>query len=175
MQPMTNSYGDLHVDTESQIPSNSSGVSFTPPTGVVWSECGSSSKVVRIRELDFSGFATTAGDLQIELIKTSSAPSGGTSGSLGWTPNDATNTSNTSSGSYYTGAPTVGTQVGVLDQFEMPLLLVGTYEPPIQKLFGVNGAQSIVLRTASQCLEVYTPTTNPSGGVIQIKAVNTEE
>jgi hypothetical protein len=92
--------------------------SATAPFFVIY---GSSSKVIRVQRVVVSGPSTTTAAIQgFELIKYSTAPSGGTATALTQVPLDSASPAGTSSlCQVYTAAPTAGTAVGTLGSIRM--------------------------------------------------------
>ena len=168
--------GAIYADTESQKNTFASSVSLVPATGVVWAVCGSSTKTIRVRSLTIGGTATAATTALVTLIKTSTAPSGGTTTAVSNGPLDTlTAVADTAAYTSYTAAPTGGTAVFNPWVNGVPLAVTGTYDPPVAIVFGAPlGIGSVVLRGAAQCLEVSNATT-VTGGLVQITEQHTEE
>jgi hypothetical protein len=174
-----NQYGAGFVDTEGLKPSDSSFISFAPTTGVLWSLCGSSTKTIRIRYLYVEGNATAAGGYNVSVLKTSSAPTGGTATALTIVANSTVGAtgSNTASGNAYTAAPTGGTSIGAVSGGILNLPVLGTAADP-QNLLpqGASvGTQSIVLSGVAQCIEISTASTSVTGAVLDVWESHTEE
>ncbi len=92
---------------------------------------GNSTDTVVLYEVDVSGVQTTAGIVNVSLIRRSAAESGGTSTSMTDVRGDVTNYSAASTTPvYYTGTgPTVGTAVGNIDNKYTAFLASSTATP----------------------------------------------
>lgn len=77
------------------------------PTDVVIIN-GSATKTVRIRSITVSGLATTAGSMDLSLVKRTTADSGGTSSTQHWAKFDSSDGNATAVVTEYTANPTVG-------------------------------------------------------------------
>lgn len=76
-----NANGELQVTTEGAAPTYGvAGVAITPaanPTDVVVLS-GSATKTIRVKNITVSGFATTAGSMDVSIVKRTAANTGGT-------------------------------------------------------------------------------------------------
>jgi hypothetical protein len=124
---------------------------------------GSASKTVRILRIEIDALCTaaTAAALEVQLIKRSTANSGGTStGSPTGVPYDSTDGPATAVVQCYTANPTVGTAVGIVrDAKIVPVLspFTATDFPQHDKLiwdFGNRPDKAIVLNNASEGLAI---------------------
>ena len=146
-------------DNTSITPTYSASADITGPALGVWfSLCGSSTEVIAVRGVRISGQATSTSYSAaiIDLIKTSSAPTGGTSSTAPNAIFDSNDSAPTATAKYYTAAPTAGTAAGY-----PALLAVGFPTQATEGASGIPakwepspGEKPIVLRGASQCLEI---------------------
>lgn len=91
---------------------------------------GNASNTVLLTELRVSGVQTTAGILNAEIIKRSTADTAGTSASMTVVPDDSNYAAGSSAPLSYTGTgPTVGTAVGDIDNAEIGFMAAGTAAP----------------------------------------------
>src|SRR6266568_2055347 len=133
---------------------------------------GSSTKTVRVTQVIISGTATTAINLDVQLIKRSAADTAGTTGTAPTiAPRDSANAA-------ATAAPTAGTSVGIVRAARL-FLATPTTSPTLAELimwdFGVRpGAQAVVLRGVAECLAVNLSAA-PTAGSIDISFEFTEE
>lgn len=102
----------------STVSTVAAAASATAPFFVIY---GSASKTIRIQRVVVSGPTTTTLAIQgFELIKYSTAPSGGTATTLTQVPLDSTSSAGTSSlCQVYTAAPTAGTALGTIGSVRM--------------------------------------------------------
>jgi hypothetical protein len=171
-------YGGTFVNNEGLLPTDGSFASFTPTTGVLWSECGSASKTIHIKSLMVSGYAGTAGSYVLSVMKTSTAPSGGTATALVFVAATTVGaTSNTATGNLYTAPPTGGTSIGAEGGGIVPFPVVGGVSPAVQLLpTGPGlGTQSIALAGVAQCVEISTSTTALTTPTMTVAEVHTEQ
>lgn len=176
--PQGNPYGAAFGDNEGIMPSDSSFASFTPTTGVLWSECGSASKTIHIKSLVVQGFAGTAGSYVLQVLKTSTAPSGGTATALTFVADTTVGaTSNTATGSYYTAAPTGGTSLGAVAGGIVPFPVAGGMSMPVNLLAqgAPTGTQAIALSGTAQCVEISTTTAALTTPTMVVAEAHTEQ
>jgi hypothetical protein len=137
---------------------------------------GSATKTVRITRLRISGIKTTAGAaVDIQLIKRSTADTGGTSTAPTIVPYDSANAAATAVVAAYTANPTLGTAVGTLivDSIFVPLATAsGT---AMDYIFGNRPSQAIVLRGVAQQLAVNLNGVTVGGGAFDIWCEFSEE
>lgn len=117
---------------------------------------GSASKVVTITGIECSGIATTAGVANLQLVKRSTANTGGTSTAPTVVPVQSTLSAGTAVVLAYTANPTVGTAVGTVGGKVVGLpLATGAGGGGVSWNFVDNQyAQPIVLRGVTQSLSI---------------------
>ena len=120
---------------------------------------GSASKQVRVLRFAVSGRATAANQLDLQLVKRSSADTAGssTAATLTAVPHDATDAAATAVVTTYTGNnvnPNLGTGVGVVraQQSNVSAAGSGGAATPVEFDFGTVNDKSIVLKAASEGL-----------------------
>jgi hypothetical protein len=107
--------GATLVNTEVRKKTYSTSASFTGAAGVIAVLPGNASTTVRVLRVEVSIYTTgTAAIEVISLIKTSAAPTGGTSASITIVPHDSGFAGASSVPLNYTVAPTAGTPVGTI-------------------------------------------------------------
>ena len=120
---------------------------------------GSATKTVRIKRIEINGGATAAGYMVCQLIRRSTAFSGGTSSAGPVAKLDTNSPAATGAVTYFTGSPTAGTSVasGLLTTQRVTTQAVATSGTPGANLIlfdGRNNGQAIVLRGSSDYLGV---------------------
>lgn len=143
------------------------------PTAVVILP-GNSTTTVRVKRIELSGIATSAGSMRVAVKKNSDA---GTLGSAALTALTAVPMDSSAAASSSV-ASTVGTAnyttlpalVGTIAAGEVELGASGTGAfAPLVFEFGLNGRQSLVLRGAAQSLTIdFLGATIPSGGKLDV-------
>lgn len=124
---------------------------------------GSATKTIRVTKISIDGLAVTGGNFTVQLIKRSSANTGGTSTTATDVPHDSNNAAATAVVRAYTVNPTVlGTQVGLLRSNRVFIsggATTGSAED--EEHFGDLG-QAVVLRGAAEflCLNLNSVTIN---------------
>ena len=172
-----NGNGVPYADITGQQPTYITSVTFTPITGVMYAFCGSATKAIAVRSFSFGGIATTAGTMQFNIIKTSTAPTGGTSTAATPVPLDSTNAASTGSIRAYSVAPTGGTSVGNLLTYflYLPDTSAANAESQIPRaVVDAPGGSPLILRGTSQCVEIQSPSTPPAGAQIYVDFMWTE-
>jgi hypothetical protein len=130
--------------------------SVTAAAGVVGDTLvitGSATKTVRVTRISFSGTATAAEDVDVTVIKRSTADTGGTGTAQTIAPHDSANAAATAVVTLYTAAPTPGTSVGTVRAAKLFASVTGTpavYTPIPPWDFGFGPKQGIVLRGVAQ-------------------------
>lgn len=138
---------------------------------------GAAGKTIKIIGIRLSGSATGNNNIDVALLKRSTANTGGTPTTATITPLDSSNPAPSATVVTYGAAPTLGTLVGPVCacQLEIPARTgVGGYI--LEWQFNRNGAGPIVLRDASEmlALNLY-GTTLPAGSNLNITVTWTEE
>lgn len=136
---------------------SASAVAVVPAAAAtdVFTIIGSASKTVRIRRISAS-VTTTAGSglaLTVQLIKRSTANTGGTSTTPTVVPYDSTNAAATAVVRNYTANPTLGTAVGTVVSRRARAATTGTEVPEAVWIFG-GDTQPIVLNGVAQQLSI---------------------
>lgn len=138
--------------------------SFAPvatPTDIM-AVCGSSTKTVRVLRWDISGIATTAGTIDVLLIKRAAADTGSTPVAMTLVPNDSSDSAATATANTFTVSnPTINSTVGTVRNIKQPLALAGSVGNPQQWTFGANLDKTVILRGTAQCLAM-----NLNGGTL---------
>lgn len=153
------------------------GLVTTATATDVFTITGSSTKTIKITRIAFSG-STTAGSgigFNCQLIKRSTANSGGTSSTLTNVPNDSSNAAATATVRSYTANPTVGTAVGTIRAIRYSTTATGAVTTQVEWDFGVRPAQPIVLRGTSEVLAINFSSTTITGPIFNFGIEWTEE
>lgn len=144
----------------------------------VFTLAGSASKTVRVTRVSVSGTQTTAGEVDIQLLKRSTADTGGTSTAPAAVPHDSADAAATATVAAYTANPAVlGTLVGSIRtrkaQIGSPATV--TSQSETEWLFGNRPAQAVVLRGTAQVLAVNLNGVTVTGGSLNVSIEWTEE
>jgi len=142
--------------------------------------CGSSTKTIRVEDFVAAPtVATAAVYADIELIKTSTATSGGTPVALTKVPHDSTSAAATASiVNFYSALATAGAAVGPVASRQVfaPITATITLESPTDvSLLSHTEAEAIVLRGTAQCLEASFGTTTTNVPTLTVEVTWTEE
>ena len=164
-------------------------VASSPTT--YWQICGSATSTVRVTRITISGRQTTAASADFQIIKTSTAATGGTiasgqpfvSAAVVGVPYDTNSAAGTALVTAWTANPTVGTPVVTSagwiwsGQLFMGNLSTTSSSQPMVINFGNLPASAVVLRGAAQCLAISSAVgTGPgSGNLMDITTEWTEE
>ena len=164
-------------------------VASSPTT--YWQLCGSASSTVRVTRITIGGRQTTAAHADFQLLKTSTAATGGTiasgqpfaSAAVVGVPYDASSAAGTALVTAWTANPTVGTPVvtsaGWVWAGQIFLGNLTTTQSNAQTVWnaGDHPGSAIVLRGAAQCLAISSAVgTGPgSGNLMDITEEWTEE
>jgi hypothetical protein len=149
--------GAQFVNIEGRKKTYSTYASFTPAAGVIAVLPGNASTTVRVTRVEVSMSTTGTAALEaISLIKTSAAPSGGTSASMTVVPHDANYAAASSAPLNYTAAPSAGTPVGTIRgvQFNDGSSALPGNQTWLWEFGTRGGASAIVLRGTAQTLEI---------------------
>lgn len=141
---------------------------------------GSATKTIRLWRVYVSGTQTTSSEVNLFLVRRSTANTGGTSTSLVATTNDTNNAAATATAVQYTANPTAGTLVGTIlaAKILVPVVAVGgnAVQGPFQEIpFGDRGVQTEVLRGTSQVIAVNLGGVTVTGGSFLCTFEITEE
>lgn len=154
MRSQTGTTGVLAIDSESTKTCYSVGASgFTPVATATdfFTIIGSGTKTIRVRRIVVAGIATAASNVAINLIKRSTANSGGTAASLTIPPHDANDVAATAVVSTYSVNPTLGTGVGNVRSGNLNLGAAGA-AGVLDWDFSNRNDKAIVLRGIAQTL-----------------------
>jgi hypothetical protein len=159
----------LPYEPQSYSATGSAFVPATTPTDI-YLISGSASKTVRIRKVRISGTTTSGSAIKctINLIKRSTANTGGTAVISTNVPHDSTNAAATAVAKHYTANPTVGTAVGTVRSVTTSFQAAGISVGTIDFNFDNDGSQPIVLRGITENLAVNLNSTTITGGVISV-------
>lgn len=118
---------------------------------------GSASKTIRVISVRVNMEATAAQGVFVQLIKRSTADTGGTSAAPNIAPHDSNSAAATATPLSYTANPTLGSTVAVVDDGFLTATIAGTATVPnveFRRTWTANNEQAIVLRGTSQVLAV---------------------
>ena len=139
---------------------------------------GSASKTVRVTRIIFTMSTTTAVDVPVQLIKRSSADTGGTSTAPAATPHDSNNAAATAVLAAYTANPSaLGTLVGTAIRSSI-YSSQSTFTSPAEVLdfpLGQNNDQPVVLRGVAQQLAINLGGTALAGAKVNASITWTED
>jgi hypothetical protein len=125
--------GNLHVSTLPDLSLKryrASSKFAASSTTDNWRISGNASNTVIVTKLTATCTETTAGQVSVQLIKRSTAESGGTAASVTAVPVDSNKAAASSAVNSYTGTgPTVGTPVGDIDDAQFGCMASGTASP----------------------------------------------
>lgn len=129
---------------------------------------GNASNTVLVTELRVSGIQTTAGILNAEIIKRSTADTAGTSANITAVPDDSNYAAAVSQPVSFTSTgPSVGTAVGDIDNAEIGFMATGTASP--NDIYIANWRQKpIVLRGTAQEICVNMGNAAVTGGTMTV-------
>jgi hypothetical protein len=115
---------------------------------------GSATLVVRVTRLALSGFCTSGGDINVNVVKRSNANTGGTLSSAVGQSHDSINAAATTFAQWYTAAATsLGLSTGTPVRSALLFLPVsGNIPEQLEWNFGNGPKQAIVLRGVAQSL-----------------------
>lgn len=137
---------------------------------------GSASKTIKITKIGISTTRTTSGNVDILLLKRSTANSGGTSAAVTAVPHDSTNAAATGTVLSYTANPTTGTLVGAIRSEKNFINTVGGGSTDkIIWEFGQDISQPIVLRGTAEVLAINLNSVTINGSSFNISLEWTEE
>ena len=183
-----NQFGTVRMDSARALRVNVEGAKTTYSAGFIalapaitatdiLEILGSDTKTVRITRIQISGVATAAGAYSIQLLKRSTAATGGTSTSATIVPHDSANAAGTAVVKGYTANPTTGTLVGIVQVKKITVSTAAGAIPivPTELSFELRGEQAIVLRGAAQSLCINLNGVTMTGGALDIDVTLTEE
>jgi hypothetical protein len=166
------------VNTEGTKASYSAAIlGFTPAASATdfAQIAGSGSKTIRVTRISISGIATAAATVDIQLLKRSTANTGGTPTSVTLVPHDSNDAAATGTVTSYGANPTTGTLTGAIRAQKLNLGAAGAAGLLVWD-FTARNSKGIVLRGAAQslCLN-WNGGSVPSGAVISADIEFTEE
>lgn len=164
-------YGSLQVkDYEKQARTYSAAANITVAASATDIAIlpGSASTTVFVTKVIVSGIQTTGSQVNVQLIKRSTANSGGTSAAMTAIPHDSADSAAISAPLSYTANPTPGTSVGAVRQSYVPIG-ISTAQPNESAVFefGDKG-RPIVLNGVAQGLAVNLNGVTLVGGTINV-------
>jgi hypothetical protein len=171
--------GVAAANTEGSKTTYSVGVvAFTPvatPTDF-WQVIGSATKTVRVLRITISGIATSATSVDIQLIKRSTASTGGTPTSLTVAPHDSNDAAVTAAVKTFAANPSpLGTSVGVVRAQKLNLGATGA-AGVITWDFTTRNGKGIVLRGVAEQLAMnWNGAAVPAGTLLAIDVELSEE
>ena len=171
--PNFDAAGSPFFDTQSINPTYSVSVTFTPaatPTDVL-TIAGSSSKIIRIKQVAVSGIATTAGNASVFFNRNSAADGGGSSTAPTLTTWDTINPAPTATVALYSANPTTPALLGTLQTQKVSLPLVSTASAGTSNFPGSTAAGSlpdVVLRGGQQFSVNFGGQTMPAGTQLNV-------
>lgn len=128
---------------------------------------GNATNTVLVTKVTLTCTETTAGQINVELLKRSTADSAGTAVNMTIVPDDANYAAGVSVPKSYTGTgPTVGTAVGDLDNAQVGCMASGTATPNDVYIF--KPAKPIVLRGTAQMITVNVGNAALTGGTLTV-------
>jgi len=133
---------------------SSASIAFTPAATATdfYTIIGSASKTVRVHRITVSGLATAAATVDIQLLKRSTADSGGASSAPAITPHDSNGgPTATAVISLWSANPTLGTLVGAYRTRKLNLGAAGS-AGTIEWRFSDTNDQALVLRGVAENL-----------------------
>lgn len=139
---------------------------------------GSATKTVAVYQMQMTGVATTATSTDLQVVKRSTANTGGTTGAVTAVPKDSANPAATATVVYYTANPSaLGTAVGVMhaDKYTFTAPTGAPANTIIPYKFGDPGTQPIILRGTAQSLCFNMNGVTPAGTVFSGDIVWTEQ
>lgn len=163
--------------TKSTYSASPGGIGLAAAATDVFTITGSATKTITVTRMSISGTATAATNSIIQIIKRSTANSGGTATTAAAVPHDSNNAAATATIVGYTANPTsLGTAVGSSVRLDRIFLATTVTDSDHLKYdFGVPPSQPIVLRGTSQVLAFNFSTLTITGGNVDCYVEWTEE
>lgn len=174
-----NQVGQIAVDTKPKritYRANIAGLVPAASATDVFYISGSATKTVTVNRVVVSGTAGTAVVVPVQIIKRSTANSGGTCAASTNVPLDSSDAAATAVVSSCTANPTTGTAVGTVASQAVFLSLSSAVNAGAGEFnFGANNGKPVVLRGTSQVLAVNFNAVSVSSGVVTAYVEWTEE
>jgi hypothetical protein len=139
---------------------------------------GSASKRVRVLRFAVSGRATAANQLDVQLLKRSTADTSGTPTALTAVPHDSNDVAATATVNTYAAVPTAGTPLGAIRAQQINLSAAGSggAAVPVEFDFGTVNDKAIVLNSAAEGLYLnLNGAAMPAGTVLNVFVEWSEE
>jgi hypothetical protein len=139
---------------------------------------GSGTKRVRVLRFAVSGRATTANQLDVQLVKRSAADTSGTPTALTAVPHDSNDAAATATVNTYAAAPAAGTLVGAVRAQQINLSAAGSggAAVPVEFDFGTANDKAVVLNSAAEGLYLnLNGAAMPAGTVLNVFVEWSEE
>lgn len=142
----------------------------------VFTITGSASEVVRITRVEVTGVATTAGTVDLVLLKRSTANTLGTSTNPTKVAHDSADSASTATVNAYTVNPTTGTLVGNFRAGKLFLALATALSDKFVQEWGIRPSKAIVLRGIAEVFAInLNGVTAPAGTALDISIEYTKE
>lgn len=143
----------------------------------VFTITGSATKTIRVLEIGVSATSAANAIINCQLIKRSTANTGGTSAAATAVPHDSNNAAATATVLSYTANPTaLGTTVGPVRTFKLLSDATTTATQDLQIfIFGDNPGQAVVLRGTAQVFAVNLNSATLGGGNLDVYVTWSEE
>lgn len=136
---------------------------------------GSATKTVRVTEVNLQCTETTAGAVAVQLVKRSTADTGGTSSAPTRVPHDSTSPAATATVLAYTANPTTGTLVGPVRATRENWLAPASVANAPRMPFTLYNGVPVVLRGVNEVLAVNLNGVTVTGGNCALWTAWTEE
>lgn len=152
-------------------------ITLAATPGDIFTLVGSATKTVRIRRILIGGVATAAGTINVQILRRSTADTGGTFVDQGEWPLDTNNNAATANAGYYTANPTKGTLAAQISYRSLTLSTAASSavpEVPMEATWGAAGAQAFVLRGVNDFMAIDLVGQTVTGGVVQVTVEWTE-
>lgn len=166
---------ETRANTLATYGAGSVGLATATAATDVFTITGSATKTVKITYIEISGTSTLGASVDIELIKRSSADSGGTSTSVVVVPVDSNSAAGTATVLRYTANPTLGTNLRSVRAARYAFPTAGSANQSLIWNFGGLPSEPPTLRGTSQQFAINFNATTVGGASISIAVEWTEE
>lgn len=136
---------------------------------------GSATKTIRVTEFNLQCTETTAGAVAVQIVKRSTANSGGTSTAPTVVPHDSASSAGTATVLAYTANPTTGSLVGLVRATREVWLAPASVANAPRNPFTLYNGLPIVLRGTGEVLAINLNGVTVTGGACAVWATWTEE
>lgn len=166
LRPVVNSINTPSPDLATFFTSSGTLTGIGPSVTDLCTLYGSATKTVRVLQAAFGGVQTTAGVVQIQLVKRSAINTGAVASTFTAVSADSSNATATATSVYYSTAATVGTAVGPVTTARVLLPAPATATDPGGQFNPTYGllAQAITLRGTAQGLGINFGGVSPAAG-----------